>query len=1040
MAMAVHYKFKSAKDFDSVPIDEHCISIGKLKEKILLKLKLGNASSDFDLVVSKPDTDEEYLDEEFMLWENTSVLVRRVPRKAIVQEAATEAGKISPVCITSEEDDRIKEFVDSSAAEWLRQTNENQGPGGSGSSFQKKVPHQGYICHRCGVAGHFIQHCPTNGDPSYDVKKMKMPSGIPRTMLVANPDGSYALPTGEAAAMQPNEDAFAKEIEGVIPSEPITDVPSELRCPLCQNALKDAVLTSKCCFKSYCDTCIRNVLLEKTTCVCGAKNIRADDLLPNKTLRETVDRLLSGAALPLVNTTKAEKPQSQASADSTTTHVAVADGKADEGKDEFEDVEEVDYDEEGFDDLNIDDLDIDGEQSEKTPESDATKALAEAVEDKRSPDVAVKSKEEIHDQPETKMEMEGVEPSKRSDDRQVIPKQRSDGRGNPYAVQYAGYWSASHMIGDPACRPPPYGYAGYFPGCFPAPAQFPFQPFPGPKSSNRPLSREEFEARKADIQRNRGHTNRNRVRGEGFYQMPDRRGGRHGRAYKPRSKSPPRRRRSPDRQRLQSSSPPRRESTSPPKSRPRRSMSPARRSSPARRRQSPVARSHHHHDHHQLSPRLRSRSKSPPRPLRSAGINRRPPPHREMDTSRWSPQRCRRYGVSKVEEKFSAKEVVRESASMSVREWHGGSSRGFVDLSPRREREMMARDLYDDDVRLVGRAPEERYVAPSKAMVVRPTYIDDNENGLRRPPVVRKKMVARMAQRESFGVMRRPGGGVVDGIFYGMEVPARRTKSVLRAARGASAELLDDVLEDRRYIEEEETRQRPVVALQQRMQRKKSLMLVRAGADDEEDEDEVPVTVQRRAVFARPDGLQRQRCLDEEEEEDEQWIVHRTSKSCMPRKRQRALGPRAKAMARQRMALLEEEEEEVDGGGGEEYDEFDEDDNGMDGNEEDEEMEVSLPMKRRRLLAKQRALLQQQAGNLAMSRGKRKKMKAGQAVNGGGAQNNNQCKIVKSVFERISFTSTANTNRAGKKKLTKSGGGGGSGGGPRTVVFYGDVS
>ncbi|EFJ09440.1 hypothetical protein SELMODRAFT_44235, partial [Selaginella moellendorffii] len=162
-----------------------------------------------------------------------------------------------------------------------------------GSSFQKKVPHQGYICHRCGVAGsHFIQHCPTNGDPSYDVKKMKMPSGIPRTMLVANPDGSYALPTGEAAAMQPNEDAFAKEIEGVIPSEPITDVPSELRCPLCQNALKDAVLTSKCCFKSYCDTCIRNVLLEKTTCVCGAKNIRADDLLPNKTLRETVDRLL----------------------------------------------------------------------------------------------------------------------------------------------------------------------------------------------------------------------------------------------------------------------------------------------------------------------------------------------------------------------------------------------------------------------------------------------------------------------------------------------------------------------------------------------------------------------------------------------------------------------------------------------------------------------------------------------------------------------------------------------------------------------------
>ncbi|MCH90628.1 E3 ubiquitin-protein ligase RBBP6-like, partial [Trifolium medium] len=33
----------------------------------------------------------------------------------------------------------------------------------------------------------------------------------------------------------------------------VGDLPPELHCPLCSNVMKDAVLTSKCCFKSFCD-------------------------------------------------------------------------------------------------------------------------------------------------------------------------------------------------------------------------------------------------------------------------------------------------------------------------------------------------------------------------------------------------------------------------------------------------------------------------------------------------------------------------------------------------------------------------------------------------------------------------------------------------------------------------------------------------------------------------------------------------------------------------------------------------------------------
>ncbi|KAK2365495.1 DWNN domain, a CCHC-type zinc finger [Trifolium repens] len=43
-------------------------------------------------------------------------------------------------------------------------------------------------------------HCPTNGDPNFDIKRVKQPTGIPRSMLqMVYPQGSYALPNGSVA-------------------------------------------------------------------------------------------------------------------------------------------------------------------------------------------------------------------------------------------------------------------------------------------------------------------------------------------------------------------------------------------------------------------------------------------------------------------------------------------------------------------------------------------------------------------------------------------------------------------------------------------------------------------------------------------------------------------------------------------------------------------------------------------------------------------------------------------------------------------------
>ncbi|KAF2304181.1 hypothetical protein GH714_028380 [Hevea brasiliensis] len=224
-----------------------------------------------------------------------------IPRMKPAQSSMTS------VDVESDEDSKIKALVNTPALDWRLEGSigvgsRTQGVNGRGcgrmdghsfGGLWKKTPPEGYICHRCKVPGHFIQHCPTNGDPNYDFKRVRPPTGIPKSMLVPNPDGSYVLSSGATAVLQPNDDAFKKEIFGCFPSKrswSVSDLPPELLCPLCKQVMKDAVLTSKCCFKSFCDKCIRDhLIISKLKCVCGAANVLADSLIPNMTLRDTIN-------------------------------------------------------------------------------------------------------------------------------------------------------------------------------------------------------------------------------------------------------------------------------------------------------------------------------------------------------------------------------------------------------------------------------------------------------------------------------------------------------------------------------------------------------------------------------------------------------------------------------------------------------------------------------------------------------------------------------------------------------------------------------
>ena len=62
---------------------------------------------------------------------------------------------------------------------------------------------------------HWVQDCPTQGDPNFDRKRIRPPVGIPMTRLAKSQEGGLMLPDGQTGTLVANEDAFAREILGL---------------------------------------------------------------------------------------------------------------------------------------------------------------------------------------------------------------------------------------------------------------------------------------------------------------------------------------------------------------------------------------------------------------------------------------------------------------------------------------------------------------------------------------------------------------------------------------------------------------------------------------------------------------------------------------------------------------------------------------------------------------------------------------------------------------------------------------------------------
>ena len=125
----------------------------------------------------------------------------------------------------------------------------------------RRPPPPGYVCHRCGLPGHWIQNCP-------------------------GPTGNGPVPVSAAIELQSPTSSSAAAAAAASSS-----LPAELLCPLCHTLYQQAVVMP-CCFASYCDECIRQALLWDGSMQCPSchhQPVDLQQLRPNVQLQKTVD-------------------------------------------------------------------------------------------------------------------------------------------------------------------------------------------------------------------------------------------------------------------------------------------------------------------------------------------------------------------------------------------------------------------------------------------------------------------------------------------------------------------------------------------------------------------------------------------------------------------------------------------------------------------------------------------------------------------------------------------------------------------------------
>ncbi|KAG8034371.1 hypothetical protein G9C98_007447 [Cotesia typhae] len=306
--MSVHYKFKTSLESHIVSFDGLNISVADLKKAIFHQKRFGK-NADFDLLITNAETKEDYTDDNILIPKNTSLIVARIP--LTVQQKRSWNRSEPQSFVNLKDDSNLGHAVDLTRLDgseedkiraMMTQSTQDYDPSNymkiRGANQSGEVPPK-YRCNKCHQPGHWIKNCPlgVNQEP-IEIKKS---TGIPRSFMVPvegpSVPGAMMTPTGHYAVPAIDHQAY-KEVKKERPPfsndpEPIVkkpEIPEDLLCNLCKDLLTDAVMIP-CCGNSFCDECIRTLLLESEDhqCPdCPEKDISPENLIPSRFLRNAV--------------------------------------------------------------------------------------------------------------------------------------------------------------------------------------------------------------------------------------------------------------------------------------------------------------------------------------------------------------------------------------------------------------------------------------------------------------------------------------------------------------------------------------------------------------------------------------------------------------------------------------------------------------------------------------------------------------------------------------------------------------------------------
>lgn len=373
MASSVFVKFMSQKEPRRIEFDGTGISVFELKRDIIVKNGLDRSGTDFDLALYNEDGSDgeygdrpltraprltlvEYDDDTTVIPRSTTVLARRLPamrpgagraaryvsgkmptnaKNASRREQATKAAAaaksqsdaIAKMASAMTEEEKMMAMFAAQGAEWTAQQEEmshQQPVYKPGSKKPANVPdHEppnGYVCHRCGEKGHWIQQCPTNDNPEYDNRpRVKRTTGIPKSFLktvdkatvlaqgadgddsktpagiMVNADGEFVIAEPDKASWQ----KFQAKAQGSAEAKKIAAQGEKelqergLECDIDKKMFIDPMKTP-CCAKTYCNDCITNALIEgDLVCpACQTEGVLIDDLKPDEEATAKIEEYL----------------------------------------------------------------------------------------------------------------------------------------------------------------------------------------------------------------------------------------------------------------------------------------------------------------------------------------------------------------------------------------------------------------------------------------------------------------------------------------------------------------------------------------------------------------------------------------------------------------------------------------------------------------------------------------------------------------------------------------------------------------------------